>query len=234
MKSVSVAVVIALLGLNLSASPVSGQLWDAGVPGEDLGSLALLFGSVAPQSSLPDGASFASGIAIGGSASWWPFRYVGFRGHVVRAKTDGQEGHEFSSVAFEEPVVWLYSADVAVRYPLVGQRIALAPYIAAGYGGKSYEWSLNRLSAGSHGNTTFGWTLAGGAEIRPGSSGWYGLRLEIANQRSEFRFFEYAGPHPQHEFYRQEAVVHEGVVPGNLEFPDMNDLILSVGVTLNR
>lgn len=230
-KAASTMALVALT-LLLGASRANAQLWQAGPPGDDLGSLALLVGSVVPQSDLPDGASFASGTALGASATWWPFRHVGFRGNFVRTETEGREGDEFSSVAFESPIVLLYSADVALRLPLELSRLALVPYIAAGYGGKSYRWSLNRVSAGGGGNTSFGWTLAGGTELRLLSSS-VGLRLEVLNQHSEFRFFEYAGPNSRHEFYRDEVVVHD-VVPGELSYPTLNDMIFTVALTVNR
>jgi opacity protein-like surface antigen len=112
--------------------------------------------------------------------------------------------------------VWLYSADLALRYPVGGGGFALVPYVAGGYGGKTYHWSLNRRSAGTRYDTSFGSTAGGGLEIRPVSSS-IGLRIEVLNQRSQFSFFEYAGPHADHEFYRDEAVLHEGVIPGELD-----------------
>ncbi len=232
MKSIIPFAIAMFLCMALSGSRVSAQGWSAGAPGEDVGSLALLIGSMAPQSTLPGGASFASGIAVGASVTVWPFRYVGFRGNIARAKTKGQEGTEFSSVAFEDPVVWLYSGDLALRFPLVGERFSVVPYIAGGYGGKHYNWTINRTAAGAGGSTSFGLTLAGGTEFRLGSGG-LGLRVEVLRQKSEFKFFEFAGPTPDHEFYRDSFVIHE-VVPGERTFPTMSDLVLTVGITLNR
>lgn len=230
MKSINPFAIVMLLCMVLSGSGVSAQ-WDAGVPGEDIGSITLTAGSVLEGSKLPDGASFASGFALGASAAVWPFRYLGFRGNIARAKTDGQEGTEFSSVSFERPTVYLYSADLALRYPLVGESFSVVPYIAGGYGGKHYNWSINRTNAGSAGRTSFSWTMAGGAEFR--SSGVFGLRVEVLRQRSEFKFHEYAGPTTAHEFYR-DSFITEDVVPGVREFPILQDLVLTVGITINR
>jgi opacity protein-like surface antigen len=226
MKSINPFAIVMLLCMVLSGSGVSAQ-WSAGVPGEDIGSITLTAGSLSASDKLPTGAGFASGFALGASAAVWPFRYLGFRANIARAKTDGQEGTEFSSISFERPTVYLYSADMALRLPL-GK---VVPYIAGGYGGKHYDWSINRTNAGSAGSTSFSWTMAGGAEFR--SSGVFGLRVEVLRQRSEFKFHEYAGPTTAHEFYK-DTFVTEDVVPGVREFPIMQDLVLTVGITINR
>jgi hypothetical protein len=68
-KTTSAAAVLILNAAMPSMRVSTTSSLGLGSPGEDdIGSLALSFGSLKPQSKLPDGATFGSGIAVGASA----------------------------------------------------------------------------------------------------------------------------------------------------------------------
>src|SRR5688572_13038050 len=78
------------------AAPASAQLFIGPPVGDEIASVNLKFGLLAPQTTFTDPSfgesSFANGAAFGLAASTWPLlnRRLGLRGHVVRSQTDGE------------------------------------------------------------------------------------------------------------------------------------------------
>ena len=192
-----------------STSNLSAQLWEAGAPGDDVASVALSVGMVSPRTTLPDGSSFENGIALGLAGTWWGHRYFGLRAAVLRSETNGVHGAELSGVGFQDPTIWLVDADVLLRLPFDGGRFTWFPYVAAGVGLKSYRWTITNTRRG---DTSLGDVIwAAGLEFRPGGNGWYGLKLEAKNHNSQYEF---------QEFIKNAQ--------------DMNDLVFTAAITLNR
>jgi len=184
---------IALSALVLVAQPVSGQiLWEAGQPGDDIGSVAVMFGVLAPSTSFSDdGSSFEQGTALGLALNYWPFERLGLRTHVLRAKTPGDHGDlapcpptPCSAIGYQEPVVWDYALEAAVRLPMGGGGLNWFPYLSAGVAGKSYRWSVDVPRVGYTGG---GFTAAGGVEVRTASMGPFGFIAEARTYQTKFQ-----------------------------------------------
>jgi hypothetical protein len=184
------------IALAVSVLPAAGlsaqQLWDAGLPGEDVGFVALHFGGILPNTTLPDGASWENGGALGVSVNLWVNRYLGFRFAGLTAVTEGVHGDEYSAAAANADRVYLYNAEVALRYPIMGDRIA--PFLSGGVGGKSYRWNFGLYNGG----TSPTMTVAGGVDIRPEAFGVFGLLLEARYYRSDYQWhgLSWLGPLP--------------------------------------
>ena len=182
---------IAAAAMLLMAQPLSAQLWEAGLPGEDVGSLAVNFGVVSPATEFPDdGSSFEQGSAFGAALTYWPFDHVGLRAHVLRGKTPGDHGDlspcppaPCSSVGYENPVVWFYALEAAVRRPMGDDGFAWFPYASTGVTGKSYRWEIDRPRVGY---TDIGWTAAGGIEVRTSATGPFGFVAEVRTYQTQF------------------------------------------------
>lgn len=209
MKRLAVCWCSAIVLVASSGEKVAAQLWNAGLPGEDIASISLQVGAASPITTLPDGAYFEDGLALGATGTLWAHRYLGFRGAVTRSETNGVHGEAFSAAGVMHPTVWFYDVAVLLRVPMVGNRLTWFPYVATGVGGKSYRWAIPNTRRGD--TSLGGLTLAGGLEVRPGRTGWYGLQLEVKNHRSTYDFFEFRDD-PQ----------------------DINDLVFAVGITLTR
>jgi hypothetical protein len=188
MKRVFAASAAALI---LAAQPLSAQLWQAGLPGDDVGSLALNLGVLSPATEFADdGSSFDQGTAFGVGFTYWPFDHVGLRTHVLRGETPGNHGNlspcppnPCSAVGHQQPVVWHYALEGAVRLPMGGAGLAWFPFASAGVTGKSYRWSIDRPRVGY---TAPGWTAAGGIEVRTRATGPFGLLAEVRTYQTSF------------------------------------------------
>jgi hypothetical protein len=184
------AFLTAAAAVLLAVQPLSAQLWEAGLPGDDIGSVALIVGVVSPTTEFADdGSSFTQGTAFGAAITYWPFDHMGVRGHVLRGKTPGDHGNlacnptPCSAVGYEEPVVWLYAAEAAFRRPMGGTGFAWFPYVSAGVVGKSYRWQYDRPKVGY---TDIGWTAGGGIEVRTDATGPFGFVVEVRTYSTQF------------------------------------------------
>jgi hypothetical protein len=180
-------------------------------------SLGLHAGAVAPQTTLPDGSSHSSGAVFGAVGSVWPLDFVGVRVSVAYGKTEGVEGEVFSAAAAHDPRVWLYSAEVALRYPFASNRIVWFPYLSAGPGGKSYRWAIERPRIG---DSALAWSYGGGIDIRPAATGRVGIVLDLRNYRSRYMWHGLG----------VRATVPEYKAYG----PMLNDVLFTAGITFNR
>ena len=200
----------AYLPANLSA-----QLWEAGLAGEELGSVALHFGAFVPRTTLPDGGSWETGTAVGASLGLWAHPNLGFRMQVIRTYTEGVQpgGDLYSAAAENAGRVWTYSGEVALRYPIMDGRAA--PFISGGPAGKSYRWKYGMYKGG----TAFAWTAAGGLDFRPTASGTLGLVVEARYYRSNYLWHGVSWKGPMPDFERTA--------------PTVNDIMITGGVALN-
>jgi hypothetical protein len=178
----------------LWTSPLSAQIWEAGLPGDDIGSVAVTGGVVAPSTNFSDdGSHFESGGIFGLALTYWPFEHFGLRTHVMRGKTQGNHGDmaatcppaPCSPIGFQEPVVWHYSLEAALRRPMGGSGgTAWFPFVSVGATGKSYRWSIERPWVGYTGG---GWTAAGGVELRMAATGPFGFIAEARTFQTRFQ-----------------------------------------------
>lgn len=196
-----------------------GALWGAEVQGQQapLASFGVQAGAIAPQTTLPDGSSHASGAAVGASGMVWPLRYLGARLSVAYGKTAGVHGEEFSAAAAHDPKVWLYSAEVAVRYPFEGGGVVWFPYLSAGPGGKSYRWAIDRPRIG---DSALALTYGGGVDIRPRGLRGVGVVVDVRNYRSRYMWHGLG----------VRATVPDYEAHG----PMLNDLLVTAGITISR
>lgn len=172
--------------LLLALSDATGL--SAQAPAGDAGSVTLGVGVLAPRTTFRDPSfgesGFENGLAVGVSAVTWPLldRRLGLRATLVRSETDGRnETSELAPLAVNDPNVYLFTAEVAARYPTA----AGYPYLSAGYGVKHYTWAVS-----AHEASRFGaWTVAGGYVLRAAALGRFGVVAELRGYRSEFRAF---------------------------------------------
>jgi opacity protein-like surface antigen len=203
---VTALVVFVLVGL-VSEAPAQQR---SGLPGHDVGSVALHIGAVTPMRDLPDGTSFDSGIAGGLAATAWAFPNFGVRGTVMFGQGGGTPGPGSTSRAgLEEPTLALYSLDLLARYPMVSGQFAWFPYLGGGIGGKQYLWS--EQFTGVEWDLAFAWTTSGGVEVRPAASPRLGFVLDVSRFSSKYIW---------HGFFWEE--------------PKLSDLRVTAGITLNR
>jgi hypothetical protein len=187
MRAAVSAVVVFVLALA-SAAESSAQLPAGPRAGEELGSVAVRLGLLAPQTKFQDDSfgesSFDNGMALGVSVATWPIlgNRIGLRGSMIRSQTDGRNStSEFAPIAVNDPNVYLYTGEIAVRQPMANGY----PYVAVGYGGKHYTWKVS-----SHKVSRFAtWTAATGSDLRPASLGMLGVNVELRGYRSNFRAF---------------------------------------------
>jgi len=226
MKKTIVWVLLALVwGVAASVQGAAAQWWDAKPLGEDLGSVGIQLGMMSPTTTFSDGSSFDSGIAVGLSGSLWPTRYVGARTRIVRSQHSGQHGEVFSPVGAEDPTIWLYNLELAVRYPMQANSFGWFPYVGLGMGGKAFQFSTGRRGANAWGRV-----MSGGVELRPANSSGFlgisGVDIGVQQYKNTYAFMPNKmvrpdGQHREHEFL--------GIPGGN----DQSDLVVSVGFTLN-
>ena len=210
-KALSVAA--AVIALSASTGSELAAQWEAGLPGQDVASLTLHLGAVAPTSSLPDGGSFGTGIGGGISGTYWFHSRLGVRGSFLLGKTPGQPSPTVTAErqpGNENPTVWYYGAEVLLRHPMeAGESFAWFPYVAAGLGGKQYRWE--QLWTGFERDYTLATNFAAGIDVRPTDSPWYGFSLEARMYNSVYKW---------HSFHLDE--------------PNQRDIVVSAGLKLNR
>lgn len=206
-----------LILLLYPTSEASAQFWQAGRLGDDIGSLGIIAGVVSPTTTLPDGSSHDAGTAIGATGTVWPLDYLGARASVVYGKTAGVHGERFSAAAAHDPKVFLYSAELAIRYPFAGERFSWFPYLSGGPGAKSYRWAIDRPRVG---DTSFAWSIGGGVDVRPTRSGSVGIQVDVRNYQSR---------------YQWHGLGYRAAVPDDQAWgPILNDVVITAGLTLNR
>lgn len=199
---------VALLALA-PARELAAQPWEAGLPGDDVVSLALRLGGVSPSTTLTDNAEFGGGLAGGASFTYWATRNLGIRLNYELAKTEGNR-IETSTASQEDPTVSFYGGEVNLRFPLgTGGSVVLSPYAGGGAGIKQYDWSLD--STGIDRDLVFAWNMTGGVELRPASSPWVGLVLEAKRYSSKYKWHAMA--------WNQ---------------PSFNDILFTAGISLNH
>jgi hypothetical protein len=184
---------VLLAFLLLPVRGAEAQLWTTGQPGDDVGSIAVLFGQLSPNSTFSeDGSGFESGTVIGASGTGWLFRRLGVRAHFLRGETEGNHGNTncevappCAAVSYQKPTVWAYGLEGVARLPMGSESFTWFPYISVGGAGKSYRWSFGQVE----GNTSWGMTAAAGIELRPGATSGLGLVAEFRNYRTPFDYF---------------------------------------------
>jgi hypothetical protein len=183
--------VMGALGLVLAIgfpSAASGQLPGGPRFGEEMASVNLKLGLLAPQTTFTDPSfgesSFSNGFAAGIGLGVWPIldHRIGLRANLIRGRTDGENStSEFAPIAMNDPTVYLYTLEAAARLPMGSG----SPYVSVGYGGKLYSWKVT-----PHRLDRFGtWTAATGYEARPASLGPFGITAELRGYRGSFRAF---------------------------------------------
>jgi hypothetical protein len=180
--------VVASLLVTASVSELRAQILNSPPVGQEIASVNLRVGLLAPQTTFNDPSfgesSFDSGFALGMTAAAWPIldRKVGLRGSLIRSRTDGQNAtSEFAPIAINDPTVYMYTLEGAVRLPMA----AGFPYASVGYGGKHYTWTTS-----AHKVSRFAaWTAATGYELRPAALGPFGVVAELRGYQSNFRGF---------------------------------------------
>jgi hypothetical protein len=197
----------------------------AAAPGHDIASVGLKLGLLSPRTTFDDASfgesSFSEGLAYGVAVNTWPMlgRRVGIRGQLVRSETAGENStSDFAPIAINDPTVYLYTLELAVRQPVELGSLTGVPYLAAGYGGKQYTWAVSQ-----HKTSRFGaWTAAGGLELRPTALGAFGVSTELRAYGSEFRAFGI-----------DDGTWEDGFYGGKVGGVDNLDLLLSTGISVH-
>ena len=204
-------IIAAAVGAVLAVTPgreLAAQPWQAGLPGDDVVSLALRLGAVSPTTTLTDGTEFSGGLAGGASFTYWATPNLGLRLNYELGNTTG---NKLPAVAAsqEDPTVSFFGGEVNLRYPVGSGSLFFSPYAGGGAGMKQYDWSLD--STGIDRDIVFAWNLTGGLDIRPVSSPWIGVVLEAKRYSSKYQW---------HAMYWDPPVT--------------SDLLFSVGLSLNH
>jgi len=216
---------VAAVGIAASwATTLSAQLPSGPAPGNEIASVDVKLGMLSPQTTFTDESfgesSFDNGLAVGFSAAAWPLldRRVGIKGQVVRSKTEGTNSiSEFAPIAINDPTVYLYTLEVAIRHPMEMGSLSGFPYLSLGYGGKHYTWAVSQ-----HREDKFiAWTGAAGYELRLTAMGAFGLTAELRGYQSNFRAFGI-----------DDGTWEFGHYGGNVGGVKNVDLLFSTGVSL--
>ena len=194
-------------------------------PGREIASVAVKLGVLSPRTTFTDASfgesSFQEGMAAGVAVTTWPLlgRRVGMRAQLMRGRTDGENStSELAPIAVNDPSVWLYTLELAVRQPVSAGALSGAPYLSAGWGGKQYTWAVSQ-----HKTSRFmALTAAAGMDVRPASLGAFGVNAELRAYDSHFRAFGIDDGSWEPGFYG-------GKVGGVRSL----DLMLAVGASLN-
>jgi hypothetical protein len=209
----ALSVAAAVIALSASTGSELAAQWEAGLPGQDVASVTLHLGAVAPTTTFPQGDSYGTGIGGGISGIYWFHNRVGIRGSFLLGKTPGQPSPTYDhdkQAGLENPTVWYYGGEFLLRHPMeAGERFAWFPYIAAGAGGKQYRWE--QTWTGFNRDYTYTTNFAAGIDIRPTDSPWYGFALEARMFNSKYKW---------HTYYFDQ--------------PTQRDLIITAGFKLNR
>lgn len=208
MKRALLAFAAGVLLATWPGAEASAQPWSAGLAGQDVASLAIHFGGLAPRTTLPDGAAFSGGPGAGISGTYWPSRYLGFRGNGFVASTSGNRADR-TKAGQEDPTIHLFGGETLLRYPMNSGGLSWFPYIGLGGGAKNYDWSEDLTGWDS--DLVFAWNAVGGLDIRRTTSPWYGMLVEVRRYSSKYKWHGHT-----------------------LTEPVVNDLFLTIGLTLNR
>ena len=174
-----------------SAAPLQGQIFGglgSAEPGEDVISLAVIYGRITPETRFRDGGGFDSSTLLGGSATFWLNRYAGlqfsvvFSEHTALLASDGRE----SVVSGRDPDVQTYQGDLLARYPITTGVLTLSPYVALGGGWKYFNWTWDSVGGRGSRGMDGAWSYVGGLEARFGAERRLGARAEFRDLRSKF------------------------------------------------
>jgi hypothetical protein len=83
----ALSVAAAVIALSASTGSELAAQWEAGLPGQDVASVTLHLGAVAPTTTFPQGDSYGTGIGGGISGIYWFHNRVGIRGSFLLGKT---------------------------------------------------------------------------------------------------------------------------------------------------
>jgi hypothetical protein len=219
---------LALLAALTCTLEASAQFRPAPLPGNDWGTARINVGLFRPLSTFHDDtygeSRFESGAAIGASVLAFPWQgRLGFGAQLFRSRTDGSnEQHEFAPLAVNDPVQWVFTADVVLRQVMD----AGYPYVSAGAGLKQYNWATSRHRE----DRFFVWNLAAGYELRANALGSFGLNAELRYYRSSFIGFGIDGGNwrPGDQLARPGVGFYGGVVDGQ----PTSDLLLTLGLSV--
>jgi hypothetical protein len=218
------AAAVLILSLTIAGS-LNAQLSNAAGPGTEIGQATIKLGVLSPRTTFTDDSfgesSFGDGMAIGLQAAAWPMfgNRVGVRGELVRSETDGKnEQFEFAPIAVNDPTVYLFTLELAVRQPVTLANIVAVPFLSGGYGGKHYTWAISQ-----HKSSRFGtWTAATGLDLRPTRLGSIGITTELRAYGSTFRGFGI-----------DDGTWAPGFYGGDVGGVNNLDMLLSTGISLN-
>lgn len=219
----------ALLTIISSATESAAQFRPAPRPGNDWGTARVNVGVFAPLSTFHDDtfgeSSFQSGAAVGVSVLTFPFQgRLGFGAQIYRSRTDGSnEQSELAPIAVNDPVQWVFTADVALRQMMdIGY-----PYVAVGGGLKQYNWAVSRHKE----DRFFVWNLATGFDLRADALGSFGLNAELRYYRSSFIGFGIDGGNwrPGDD---QATIPGYGFYGGEVDGQPNNDLLFTLGLSV--
>ena len=227
MRAIGCAV-LALLTTMSSAFEASAQFRPAPRPGSDWGTARISFGVFPPRSTFHDDtfgeSRFESGAAVGVSVLTFPFQgRLGFGAQLYRSRTNGtNEQYEFAPIAVNDPVQWVFTADVALRHMMdVGY-----PYVAGGAGLKQYNWATSRHKE----DRFFVWNVAAGFDLRAQALGSFGLNAELRYYRSSFIGFGIDGGNwrPGDRI----AIPGYGFYGGEVDGQPNSDLLFTLGLSV--
>src|SRR5690606_10225800 len=88
--------------------------------GQEMVSVGLHVGAVAPRTTLPDGGGFDGGLIGGVSLNFWRLNYFGLNGTVLYGKHSGDPGPNDAVAGQEDPSVLIYDLEAAFRWPMGG------------------------------------------------------------------------------------------------------------------
>jgi hypothetical protein len=151
-------------------------------------SATIFGGRFLPAADLNDGVSFNDTGTIGGALTVWPTQHLGFRGSLLRTRTDARVPASSSSPLKEQsPSIWYYGADVVVQPTLTSLgRWGWAPFLFAGIGAKHY--ALKEADQ-ERGYTSLAGDFGAGFEYR--FNGHWGVQAEARHLFSHFNHFDY-------------------------------------------
>jgi hypothetical protein len=227
MKAIG-CVALALLTTLSAAFEASAQLRPAPRPGNDWGTARVGLGVLAPLSTFHDDtfgeSRFESGAAVGVSVLSFPFQgRLGFGAQLYRSRTDGTNAqHELAPLAVNDPVQWVFTADVVLRH-MMGSGY---PYVAGGAGLKQYNWATSRHKE----DRFFVWNVAAGFDYRAQALGPFGLNAELRHYRSSFVGFGIDGGNWRPG--EREAIPGVGFYGGVVDGQPNNDLLFTLGLSV--
>jgi len=183
-RFVLAAAVLTALG---NAGIASAQLFNGPRAGEEMATLHLKGGLIAPISTFDDAdmgeTSYASGPVYGASLTAWPAldRKLGVMVNILRGHTDGVSDYEWAPIVVNSPTIWLITTELAGRLP-VGPG---APYVSLGAGMKQYTW----VTASFQADRDFALTGSLGYDHRLPALGGLGFHTELRGYHTEYRAF---------------------------------------------